>query len=85
MPLVLDLEQTDNKSPAEVWAWVQAFMNELKALTGKPGSIYVGYYFWTGQVGNPKENLGSPLWIAGYVASPKIPEAWSRWTFWQVH
>jgi len=83
MPLVLDLEQTDGKSPAEVWAWVQAFMNELQRLTGKPGSIYVGYYFWTGQVGNPTNNLGSPLWIAGYVPKPKIPGAWKDWTFWQ--
>jgi len=83
MPLVLDLEQADGKSPAEVWAWVQAFMGELEKLTGKPGNIYVGYYFWTGQTGNPSKNLGADLWVAAYTPAPKVPAAWKDWTFWQ--
>lgn len=83
MPLVLDLEQTDSKTPAEVWAWVQAFMGELEKLTGKPGNIYVGFYFWTGQTGNPSKNLGADLWVAAYTPAPKVPAAWKDWTFWQ--
>ncbi len=46
MQLVLDLESTDGLGPAAVWAWVQAFMGEIHSLTGKPGIIYTGYYFW---------------------------------------
>jgi hypothetical protein len=145
MQLVLDLETTDGKTPAEVWAWVQvrasqaalsrsghrkfaitsrhtprlvgccspsrgvflhtctrghgcihryrymiggvavvavlvaswvgctsqAFLGQVQALTGKPGIIYTGYYFWTGQVGNPSNNLDCPLWIAAYDNNPR--------------
>ena len=82
LPLVLDLEDTDvaNVDPDAVWAWVQAFMAEIKLLTGRPGMIYTGYYFWRDQVGNPGTNLGCPLWIAAYVTTPQIPSAWNDWT-----
>jgi lysozyme len=83
LQLVLDLETADGQSPAQVWAWVQAFMGEIQSLTGRPGIIYVGYYFWKDSVGNPTNNLNAPLWIAAYTASPLIPPAWSGFTFWQ--
>ena len=50
MPLVLDLEQADGLGADAVWAWVQAFMGRVHELTGRPGVIYVGYYFWADQV-----------------------------------
>ena len=83
MQLMLDLEDSDKLSSGEVWAWVQSFMGEVQRLTGKPGIIYTGYYFWRDNVGNPTDNLNAPLWIAAYIASPLIPPAWSTWTFWQ--
>ena len=84
LQLVLDLETTDGLSPSEVWTWVQAFMAEIKSLTGRPGIIYTGYYFWVDDVGNPSNNLNCPLWIADYgVSSPLVPDAWSTWSFWQ--
>jgi lysozyme len=84
LQLVLDLEDNDGLSSSEVWTWVQAFMAEIKSLTGKPGIIYTGYYFWVDDVGNPDNNLDCPLWIADYgVSSPMVPAAWSTWTFWQ--
>ena len=83
MPLVLDLEVTDGKNAAEVWAWTKAFMGELKSLTGRAGTIYTGYYFWKDNCGNPKDNLGADLGSAGYIPTPLIPEAWKTWTFWQ--
>ncbi len=84
MQLVLDLETTDGRTPAQVWAWTQSFMGEIKTLTGKPGIIYTGYYFWRDSVGNPTNNLNCPLWIAAYgVSSPLVPPAWSTWSFWQ--
>jgi lysozyme len=45
-------------------------MGQLQALTGKPGIIYTGYYFWVDNVGNPGDNLNAPLWVAAYTASP---------------
>ena len=84
MQLVLDLETTDGRTPAQVWAWTQSFMAEIQRLTGKPGIIYTGYYFWRDSVGNPNNNLNCPLWIANYgVSSPLVPTAWSTWSFWQ--
>jgi len=84
LQLVLDLETTDGKSPSQVWAWTQSFMGEIQRLTGKPGIIYTGYYFWRDSVGNPTNNLNCPLWIAAYgVSSPMVPPAWGYWTFWQ--
>ncbi len=86
LPLMLDLEDADGLGPDAVWAWVQAFMGEVKALTGRPGLIYTGYYFWRDNVGNPGDNLGCPLWIAAYISHPLVPApAWGGWTFWQYN
>ena len=84
LQLVLDLETTDGLSPSQVWAWTQSFIAEIKTLTGRPGIIYTGYYFWRDNVGNPTNNLNCPLWVAAYgVSSPMVPPAWGYWTFWQ--
>lgn len=83
MQLMLDLEVTDGQSPAAVWAWVQTFMATIEQLTGRPGIIYTGFYFWQDNVGNPSDNLNAPLWLAAYVANPQVPAAWGYWTFWQ--
>jgi GH25 family lysozyme M1 (1,4-beta-N-acetylmuramidase) len=84
LQLVLDLETAGGKSAADVWAWTQAFIAEVKRLTGRPGIIYTGYRFWRDHVGGPKDNLDCPLWLAAYTHStPLVPRAWSRWTFWQ--
>ncbi len=84
LQLMLDLETTDGKSASAVRAWTQAFIGELKALTGRPGIIYTGYYFWRDSVGG-KDNFDSPLWLASYTHPQPagVPSAWSAWTFWQ--
>jgi lysozyme len=82
--LCLDLEVTDNKTPAQVWSWTQAFVAEVQNRTGFPPFIYTSPYFWTSRVGNPTDNLGCPLWIAHWnVSWPTVPRAWADWTFWQ--
>jgi lysozyme len=83
MQLMLDLEDSDKQSPAVVWAWVQAFAAAVKAKVGRPIIIYTGYYFWRDSVGDPRENLDAPLWIAAYIPTPLVPAAWPSWTFWQ--
>jgi lysozyme len=86
LQLCLDLEVTDGRTPAQVWAWTQNFIAEVQRLTGRPGIIYTSPSFWTTRVGNPTSNLNCPLWIAHWgVSSPTVPRAWSGvgWAFWQ--
>lgn len=85
LQLVLDLEVSDSKTPAQVWSWTQTFIARVKYRTGRPGIIYTGYYFWVDNVGNPNNNLNCPLWLAAYVSNPSayVPRAWSTYTFWQ--
>ena len=87
LQLVLDLEVTDGRTPAQVWAWTQTFCARVHAVTGRPCIIYTGFYFWRDSVGNPNNNLNCPLWLAAYVSNPTpyIPQAWSSvgWAFWQ--
>jgi GH25 family lysozyme M1 (1,4-beta-N-acetylmuramidase) len=87
LQLVLDLEVTDGRTPAQVWAWTQTFVARVKAVTGRPCIIYTGFFFWRDSVGNPNNNLNCPLWLAAYVSNPNnfVPQAWSGvgWAFWQ--
>jgi lysozyme len=84
LQLALDLEKDDGKSPAEVWDWTKRFLAEVKRLTGRPGIIYTSRSFWVDKVGDPRENLDCPLWIAAYRSGePPVPKAWSAWSFWQ--
>jgi lysozyme len=85
LQMMLDIEVTDGKSPSQVWSWIQTFIARIKTLTGRPGIIYTGYYFWRDSVGNPTNNLNCPLFLAAYVSdpSPYVPPAWPFFTFWQ--
>jgi lysozyme len=84
LQMTLDIETTDGKTPSQVRAWIVAFINRIKARTGRPGIMYTGFYFWRDSAGNGS-NLDCPLWLAAYTASPTpyIPAAWSTWSFWQ--
>ena len=87
LQLMLDLEQNDDQTPDKVWKWVESFLNEIETLTGRPGIIYTGFYFWKDKVSKPNTNLNAPLWLAAYThpAPIDIPLAWKKdgWTFWQ--
>jgi GH25 family lysozyme M1 (1,4-beta-N-acetylmuramidase) len=89
LQLALDLEVTDNRTPAQVWAWTQTFVARVQAVTGRPCIIYTGFYFWRDRVGNPSSNLNCPLWLAAWVAESQTagltPRAWAGvgWAFWQ--
>ncbi len=84
LQMTLDIETTDGKNPTQVRSWIVSFINRIQALTGRPGIIYTGYYFWKNSAGNGS-NLNCPLWLAAYVTNPAtyIPAAWSTWSFWQ--
>jgi lysozyme len=50
LQLVLDLEVTDGRSPAQVFAWTQAFVARVRAVTGRPCIIY-WFYVTRGSTG----------------------------------
>jgi lysozyme len=85
LQMALDIEVTDGRTPSQVWSWIQAFIARIQYRTGRPGIIYTGFYFWRDSVGNPRNNLNCPLWLAAYVSDPTpyVPPAWSTWSFWQ--
>ena len=64
---------------------------EVQRLTGKAPIVYVGYYFWRDNVGNPTDiGANYRLWLPSYPADPNsttfrplVPAGWSTWTFWQ--
>src|SRR5262249_12711557 len=84
LQMMLDMEVTDGKSPSQVRAWIVAYINRIKAVTGRPGIIYTGFYFWRDSAGNGS-NLDCPLFLAAYVSNPSnyVPAAWPFYTFWQ--
>lgn len=81
--LVLDLEVSDGKTPAQVASWAQTFMAALaKARPSNRCMVYTMVSFATG---GESDGLGRyPLWLArpGGTA-PAAPPPWARWTFWQ--
>jgi GH25 family lysozyme M1 (1,4-beta-N-acetylmuramidase) len=81
---VIDVEDTDGRSRAQVAAAVAEWIRLVSAGTGRTPIVYTGPYFWRDQVGNPDQSA-SPLWIAHYTTGcPLISEdVWPRWTFWQ--
>jgi GH25 family lysozyme M1 (1,4-beta-N-acetylmuramidase) len=84
LPIVLDLEQDDGRSPREVRAWTETFVTRLRTRMGAPPIIYTGLYFWRDKAGDG-DALGCPLWLAAYVDDPAkyVPRCWDDWSFWQ--
>lgn len=84
LPLVLDLEEIDGRTPTQVKNWTQRFAAEIRRRTGRPALIYTGYYTWRDDAGNSINNFDMALWMARWSTTPfPLPVAWSGWTFWQ--
>lgn len=86
-PPVLDIEEDEGLNSTEIINWVDAFVNEVKDLTGKDTMIYTYPNFWRDKMNNTTKFNHLPLWIADYnkQAQPltPLPGGWSKWTFWQ--
>ena len=83
LPPMLDVEDADGLSKAQVAAAVQEWMDIVEPAVGVKPFIYTGYYFWRDSVGSAAF-ADHPLWIANYSATcPLIPDAWNRWTIHQ--
>jgi GH25 family lysozyme M1 (1,4-beta-N-acetylmuramidase) len=87
---VLDLETTNNLSPANLQTWVKKWMYRVYQRTGLRATIYVSPSFWNNAMGGTAwfaQNGFRTLWIANWgVSSPTVPASnWGgySWTFWQ--
>src|SRR5436305_498109 len=80
LPPVLDVEMPGEASA--IISGIEVWLTTVEQALGKTPILYTNPSFWAG-LGT--SSFGRfPLWIAEYgVTSPKIPEGWSTWTFWQ--
>jgi lysozyme len=79
LPPALDLEETGGLSPAQVTAWAQEFLLDVRALTGRTPIIYTYPWFWKYAVADPGAFTRYPLWMAAYHG--RTPDAGA--TLWQ--
>ncbi|MBA8824942.1 GH25 family lysozyme M1 (1,4-beta-N-acetylmuramidase) [Saccharopolyspora lacisalsi] len=87
---VLDMEVSssgDNcygKSPKQLGAWTQRFLDRVKERTGQEGIIYSSTSFWSQCMGGTHAFDDNPLWMASYgVDNPDLFGGWDKYTFWQ--
>lgn len=73
----LDLEVSDGKSSAQVFAWAHAFLSHVHEKTGAWPVLYSGEYFMKE---NGLDRLPGRKWVAKY----SIIEPALRWDAWQV-
>jgi lysozyme len=94
LPPALDIEYNPYDSgrtcyglgQAEMVAWIRAFSDEVRRLTGRRPVIYTTTHWWnlcTG--GSGAFAADHALWIARYGSADAgaLPAGWSAWTFWQ--
>lgn len=82
LPPVLDLEDAGGLSVSALTSWVQSFLSEVQARTGRLPMLYTYPAFWRNSMGSSTAFTGYPLWIANYAPSPQ-DIGWPRYTFWQ--
>jgi GH25 family lysozyme M1 (1,4-beta-N-acetylmuramidase) len=83
LPPMLDVEDADGLTAAQIAAAVKQWMNYIEPRVGVKPLIYTGFYFWRDSVGSANFSE-HPLWIANYGATcPLVPDRWTRWAFHQ--
>jgi GH25 family lysozyme M1 (1,4-beta-N-acetylmuramidase) len=71
-------------SPAQMSAWIGAFVNEVQVRIGRPPMIYTNSNWWNPCTAKDASFANLPLDIAGYTTSPPpLPAGWNRFTIWQ--
>ena len=84
LPPVVDVEQTDGLSPAEISSRLAQWLQHVEAAIGRKPIIYSGKYFWQDNV-KSDAFVDYPLWIPNYsLECPDLPTGyWSDWHFFQ--
>ncbi|MDB4967634.1 MAG: Integrin-like repeat domain fused to lysozyme, glycosyl hydrolase [Myxococcales bacterium] len=82
LPPTLDAEVTDGQSNATIAANMKAWLEHVKAKSGRTPMIYTSPGFWS-SIGSPNFG-GYVLWVAHWQAQcPTIPGGWSTFATWQ--
>lgn len=82
---VLDVEQSDNFSRADLSTAVRKFLEEFEVRTKQKMMIYTSASFWNTYIGRTTWARLYKLWVANYTAAgqPYMPADWTKWTMWQ--
>lgn len=95
LPFMLDMEapysgtgvsnKCWNLTPALMTAWIRAYVDEVRTLTGMPMLIYTNPDWWNVCTANSAAFSDQLLDIAYWssAAPTTVPASWSQWTFWQ--
>jgi GH25 family lysozyme M1 (1,4-beta-N-acetylmuramidase) len=90
LPPAVDLEYNPYGStcygmtPAALVAWVHAFVNQLRARTGRWPTIYTSTRWWAMCMGDNNGFGADPLWIARYnTVLGALPPGWTTQAIWQ--
>ena len=70
---------------ASMKTWINSFLSQYKARTGRYPVIYTNTHWWNQCVGHDTTFAAkSPLWIARYSSSAgTLPSGWGTYSFWQ--
>jgi GH25 family lysozyme M1 (1,4-beta-N-acetylmuramidase) len=70
---------------AAMVGWIQSFVDEYQARTGRWPVIYTAANWWSECTGNTGDlSATDPLWLASYASSPgPMPYNWAYQTIWQ--
>jgi GH25 family lysozyme M1 (1,4-beta-N-acetylmuramidase) len=94
LPPMLDLEWPPSGSSSpypcygmtapQLVAWTHAFVDRIRARTGRPTTIYTNTNWWKLCMANDGTFGANPLFIASYTPNPPpLPAGWTGWTIWQ--
>jgi GH25 family lysozyme M1 (1,4-beta-N-acetylmuramidase) len=73
-----------NLTPAQMRAWIRAFIGRIEAGIGRKPMIYTNTYWWNPCTGNDPSFGDHPLDIANYTKrAPTLPAGWSTFALWQ--
>ena len=83
---MIDVETADGQSAGGVINTVTAFLDQVRARTGKTAVLYTGLSFWQNTIGNPNFSQ-YPLFVADYSGAqcPRMPTSWPKWAIWQYN
>lgn len=91
LPGTLDMEWNPygatcyGKTQTQMRSWINAFLDQYKARTGRYPVVYTATSWWSQCVGSDTTiATKSPLWLARYSSTPgTLPAGWGTYSFWQ--
>lgn len=81
LPPVIDIEVSDDQPASLVVSRAKDWIRRVEQKLGVKPIVYTGNHM-AGVIGTAF--AAYPLWVAHYgVSCPRVPDGWTKWTFWQ--